>query len=628
MGPRAWALLLGIWLALSGSGALADDIRIGVLAKRGAEVTLDRWQGMADYLGTVIPEHRFSVVPLGFDDIGAAAAGGLVDLVLANSSFYVQLEHDLGAQRIATLRTCDCDRFPGRFGGVIFTRADRPDLNGLADAAGQRFMAVDPASLGGYHAAWRAFSDHGIDIHEDMAEVIFAGTHDGVVEAVLGGVADIGTVRSDTLETMAAEGRIDLADIKVLGARKPQGFPYLVSTPLYPEWPMAHLPHVPVDLSEQVAMALIAMPPEISNPAGYRGWTIPANYQPVRDLLAALHLPPYRDLGRIDMAGLWRQHWPTVSAVAAALVILAGATVLLMRLNRQLRTSRGDLLAAQEMLEERVRDRTAALSREAAERERAQAELARMVARLQDSNARLERYAFAAAHDLQEPVRQVVAFVQLLERRCAGDLDPAAAEYIAFAVDGAMRMSALVRGLLAYSRIGAGGDFRPVDLNRVLARALDILRPAIVARNADIAHDRLPTVRGDGEQLLEVFTALLDNALKFQPPDQRPVIRVDAEAAGDAWTVRVWDNGIGIAPAHAERIFNLFERLHTRDEYPGEGIGLALIKRIVDVHDGTVAVESTRDAGAVFSVTLPAADAKTPATRQSAAGANGSGGGT
>jgi signal transduction histidine kinase len=225
-------------------------------------------------------------------------------------------------------------------------------------------------------------------------------------------------------------------------------------------------------------------------------------------------------------------------------------------------------------------------------------------AELARSNRALEEFAYVASHDLQEPLRTLAGYVQLLRRRYQGKLDGDADEFIEFASDGAVRMQALVNDLLAYSRAGAhGAEFRETDCENVLRDALSNLRAAIEESGAHVTHNRLPTLMGDPAQITQLFQNLIANAIKFRGSEQ-PRIQVGAEPEERGWRFEVRDNGIGIPPEHRERVFSLFQRLHTREEYPGTGIGLALCRRIVERHHGTIWVESLPGQGSRFFFTL------------------------
>ena len=224
---------------------------------------------------------------------------------------------------------------------------------------------------------------------------------------------------------------------------------------------------------------------------------------------------------------------------------------------------------------------------------------------LEESNERLEQFAYAASHDLQEPLRMVSSYLSLVERRYGDELDADAQEFLEFAVDGADRMRDMIDGLLEYSRVETRGDpFEPVDLDDVLADVREDVKMRIEETGAEITSADLPTVQGDVTQLRQVFQNLLRNALEYSG-DGPPRVHVDSERDGDEWVVAVEDEGIGIDPADADRVFEVFQRLHSREEHEGTGIGLALCRRIVERHGGEIWVESTPGEGSTFYFTLP-----------------------
>ncbi len=224
------------------------------------------------------------------------------------------------------------------------------------------------------------------------------------------------------------------------------------------------------------------------------------------------------------------------------------------------------------------------------------------------SNAELEQFAYVASHDLQEPIRKVASFTQLLQRRYGGQLDERADEYIAFAVDGAKRMQTLINDLLAFSRVGRIRDeHSAINLGESLSDALAGLATLIEESGASINAEELPTVQGEPALLSLVFQNLIGNALKFRG-ERRPVVSIRARRREQEWLVSVSDNGIGIDPQYAERIFVIFQRLHTKESYEGTGIGLAMCRKIIEYHGGRIWLDQGSDQGATFNFTLPAAE--------------------
>ena len=231
-------------------------------------------------------------------------------------------------------------------------------------------------------------------------------------------------------------------------------------------------------------------------------------------------------------------------------------------------------------------------------------DLKERAAELATSNAELERFAYIASHDLQEPLRMVSSFLQLLQKRYQGQLDEKAGQYIHYAVDGAERMKALILDLLEYSRVGAGKEsFGAVDVSEVMAEVGNIFREKIIAARARVEMDPLPVIHGDKVQLTQLFQNLVGNALKYRS-EEPPVIRIQVEEEPGDWLFSVGDNGIGIDPLFFDKIFIIFQRLHNKSDYSGTGIGLAICKKIVERHGGRIWVESTPEKGSIFFFTI------------------------
>jgi light-regulated signal transduction histidine kinase (bacteriophytochrome) len=243
--------------------------------------------------------------------------------------------------------------------------------------------------------------------------------------------------------------------------------------------------------------------------------------------------------------------------------------------------------------------------RDITDRIQAQDQLKKALLDQERSNQELEQFAYVVSHDLQEPLRMVSSYTQLLRRRYKDKLDQDADEFITFAVDGAARMQRLITDLLMYSRVGTRGKPpQPTDCGRVLTQTLANLRTAITESQAVVTNDNLPSIMADETQMAQLFQNLIGNAIKFHG-DRPPRIHLSARQEEDGWLFSVKDNGIGIDPAQGERIFVVFRRLHQRDEYPGTGIGLAICKRIVERHGGRIWVESNSDSGSTFYFTIP-----------------------
>jgi|GEM_PF-2388406 len=302
-------------------------ILIGVLANRGPEIALKEWGPTADYLSRELSPLQFTIVPLDFQEIIKIVENQEVSFVCANPSVYTYMEYYGHATRIATLQVPG-DPYPqALFGGVIFTRSDRNDIQDLSDLRGKTFVAVDETSLGGWQAALAEMRAADIDPERDFSALNFTGTHDAAITAVLHGQADAGTARSTQLERMAKEGSINLSDIKILNDKHSQypTYPYLLSTDLYPEWPFAAVTGTDLDLSKKVSVALLMM--EEDDPAAKAvrgaGWAIPQDHTTVHELLRRLNLPPYEMWGKSTPQEVLNQYWLTILGIVLGILILS-----------------------------------------------------------------------------------------------------------------------------------------------------------------------------------------------------------------------------------------------------------------------------------------------------------------
>lgn len=339
------------------------------------------------------------------------------------------------------------------------------------------------------------------------------------------------------------------------------------------------------------------------------------------------HLQDERTQGRADLQQVRALRNWTFAAIAAVILLLTalvfiglrrGVTTPVDRLSADVRRiADGDFAhpvtgtgpADLRRLAADVESMRRRLADELAFSDSARASLGAQAAELRRSNSELEQFAYVASHDLQEPLRKVASFCQLLERRYGDQLDARAKQYIAFAVDGANRMQGLINDLLAFSRVGRLlADHNAVDLGELFDRTQDSIALAVEESEAVVTHDPLPTVHGDRTQLGMLLQNLLGNAVKFRSPDRPPLIHLGARRTEGGWEFTMSDNGIGISAEYAERVFVIFQRLHTREQYTGNGIGLALCKKIVEYHGGTIAVDPAdpeRGPGTRVTFTLP-----------------------
>ena len=324
-----------VWLPQAAHGE--EPVRIGVLAYRDMESTAKSWNPTADYLAKALPGHAFRIVPLHNQELDDAVTKGDVDFVLTQPEQYVILRNRLGLTAIATLMPRVDGRPVMEMGGVIFTRSDQKDIQGLSDLRGRKIAAVYQHSLGGYRIQQWTLLQGGVRLPEDAASLDFTGQpQDRVVEAVLGGRADVGFVRTGVLEAMSREGKLDLGRVRVINARPPQDFPFLLSTDLVPEWPFAARRGVPEPLVKGVALALLKLAPDsdAARAGSYFGFSPPGDYTPLEAILLRLKAHPGR-LEQFDASDVAQKYRWEFMAILALLGLLAASIALRLRRDNQ-----------------------------------------------------------------------------------------------------------------------------------------------------------------------------------------------------------------------------------------------------------------------------------------------------
>ena len=314
-------------------------LRLGVLAKDGKPICRKQWGPLADYLTRTVPDHTFEMVPLTLDEMIDHAHKGTIDLMLTNSMQYTELNVELGLSPLATMVNLRMDTPCTMFSAVIFTRADRDDINTIEDLRGKSFGAVAEKAFGGWRMAVREIRRRGLEPEKFLGEVRFLGPQPNIAMAVRNGDLDAGTVRTDTLERMQLRGKIRMEDFKILN-RQPSvpDFPFVRSTDLYPEWPFAELPHVDDAVGQDIVQALLAMQPD--DPAAQAGmiagWTVPSSYEGVDQCLWELRLGPYRGVRKHTYVDVFQEHRPLVTVVALSIFLILLFSILILLTNRRL----------------------------------------------------------------------------------------------------------------------------------------------------------------------------------------------------------------------------------------------------------------------------------------------------
>jgi twitching motility protein PilJ len=277
-------------------GQSAEVYKIGVLANKGPVKCLEQWQATADYLTEKVEGVSFEIVPMTLEETPKFIGGKNVDFILVNPFLFISMREQFNVKPLVSMLNDIQGHSLSGLGGVIFTSADRADINTLEDIRGKKFVALGKESLGGYQAAVKVFLDNGINPQRDFAEVVFTDfPHEKAVLAVMNGISDAGTVRTDTLERMAAAGEVSLNEVKIIHPVRHEGFPFLVSTALYPEWPFAKLEHVSDELAQKAANALreISKDSKAAKDAKVAGWTDVFDFTPVDELQKFLKIDAY-----------------------------------------------------------------------------------------------------------------------------------------------------------------------------------------------------------------------------------------------------------------------------------------------------------------------------------------------
>ena len=322
-----------------------QEVRIGVLAFRGAEKAHQRWDNLAEYLTRKVTGHRFSIETFDLSGMDEAVRDQRIDFVLTNPGNYVRLESLFGATRITTLSNLHKGKSYTVYAAVILTRSDNKDIEQLSDLAGHSFMAVSKNAFGGFQMAWYELHQQGIDPFRDFKRLEFNGfPQDRIVIAIKEGRVDAGTVRAETFARMVEEKRIRADDFTVLNRKNDKDYPFPHSTRLYPEWAFARLNHTNEILAQRVAVALLTFS---DKPSGERqsntGWTIPLDYSRVHETFRVLKIGPYANTGKITLKGIWTQYYIWIIAGMLFMLIIMMSTAYVLRINRRLTSSQIEL---------------------------------------------------------------------------------------------------------------------------------------------------------------------------------------------------------------------------------------------------------------------------------------------
>lgn len=577
-----------------------QPLKIGVLAFRGDQQTEKNWGPTIDYLSLAVPGVNFTLEPLTLEQMEQAVQTDQVSFIITNPGNYVDLEYRYGVSRIATLQ-----RFPDqspseRTYSTILVRADREDLRELSDLKHQSVMAVSANAFGGFQLAWGEMQRHGLDPFADLSELVFSGFPlDNIVTSVQSGLVDAGIVRGCLLEKMDRAGLINMADFRVLNEGLDSSGQCRVSTPGYPDWPLAKLANTSDRLAKRLTMTLLAMPRNhrAAIAGEYSGWTIPVEYQAVHDLFRELQVGPYEWMRQPTVNLLWSRYWQWF------LIAFMGVAWWLWhvyRVEQLVRVRTTQLTEANTRLQTEMNERQQAEQKLLSQ----QNELAHVV-RVSTAG----ELASGLAHELNQPLSAISSYAQgCIWRLESGRItQDELREIIQRMVSEAERAGAIIQRLRGFLR-KEHALCRPTDINGAVRDAMELFNAEANKRGISLSRDLqedLPPVCSETIQLQQVIINLLRNAadaLKGLPAER---LRIELSTRHDPDEgmvhIDVRDFGPGIDPDSKPHLFEPFFTT-TSD---GMGLGLSLSQSIVESHGGTIRVIDDVHPGACFSILLP-----------------------
>lgn len=628
--------------------------RIGILSSNPAHEARSQWIHLGYYLRDRIPEADFAIIPLQYAEIEKALNLNELDFVLTNPAQHVILNEVFGVECIATIEGSDGTPGQSLYGGVVFVRSDQDQIHTWEDLKGKKFAAINEGDFGGWLTVWRELKARGQDPFRDFRSLRFLGSQEKVVDAVLGGEVNAGSLRTGALEKMAAEGRIRLEDFRII--RDEDMFPAgekristLFSTRLYPEWPMARTKRVPQNLAKKVAIELLQMQEDdlAAVAGGFSGWTVHESYDSVIACLKEIGFGPYRHKGPLRLITVLKVYkWPILSFLSL-FILLCGVSFYVVFLNRKLSYSKNKL-------EEEIRAKTAIET----ELRRNEMALKNMITDLAETHGSLQstrdqllqseklaaigQLAAGVAHELNNPLGFVSSNLEILceywdktreildlfreysrrpstasleekerileeiDRKSAlDDLDfmmQDAKNIHAESVEGLERMRRIVMDLKTFSRDDRSGRSLE-DVGGIMESILGIVHNEMKYK-ADLVKEytpHLPAILCNKQQIGQVFINILLNAVQAIKEKGRITISIYRDET--MIKVDIADTGIGIPLENMKRIFDPF--FSTKEVGQGTGLGLGISYDIVHKHGGKIDVKSQVGVGTVFTISLP-----------------------
>ena len=560
---RTVALIL---LLIQTVWAESTEVTVGVLAHRGITKAEKLWQPTIDYLNEQIPGYHFVLEPRTLKGLTQDTAKDSFDFVLTNPGQYVELEALYGITRLATLRNLRQGKPYDAFGSIIFARDDNLAVETLEDVAGKRFAGVKKGAFGAFQIAWYELNQIGIDPFTDTKELVFTGIpQDKVVYAVRDGEADVGTVRTDVMERMAAEGLININDFRLVQEQTVKGFPFRLSTELYPEWAFSRTTRTPEGLGKQVAKALLSLPAD--HPAARAGknagWEVPGNYNSVHEMYKAIRFGPYENFGEFGLLDVLIKYWPVLGLLGLLLAFAIYHTIYSSRINHEL-----------------------------------------MLAKEKAESANRAKSSFLAnmTHEIRTPLNAVLGYVQLLQS--SSDIPDRCHPQLNSIANAGSHLLQLITDIIDISKIEAGAeelqeeDFSLEKLVNGLVSVLDIrCRQKELRLVLDMDVEHIDLVFGDAGKLRQVLYNLLGNAVKFTDAGE---VRLTVRQNNSRFYFEISDTGEGISQDVQKTIFDPFKQSDEGLRKGGSGLGLSISRRHVAIMGGKLQLESKIGKGARF----------------------------
>ena len=598
-----FSIVLCLPLFMLSASSEADTIKIGLRAHHGIEKSMQQWKQTADYLSEKIPEHKFIFVPfIGLTELMKEAQTGGFDFVLTNPSSYVGMELELGASAILTLRNKRQGQPYTKFGSVIFTRANNKNINGIEDLKGKRFIAVSKPAFGGWRVAVRELLNEGFDVYKEASKVSFSGgIQQDVVSIISLGNADVGVVRTDMLERMATAGLIKLADFKIINKATTDGFPFVHSTRLYPEWPFVKMPKTSSTLSKKVALALLTIPSSHSAAmAGkYIGWTVPEDYRPVHDLMKDLKVGPYKHFHENPIDHFMEDYKFEAFASLFIIIGLIFMAFYVLATNRKLVAAKQEQDKIMDVLEERVLERTHDL------------EIAKDVA--EKANQAKTEFLSRMSHELRTPMNAILGFAQIIEYDITNNNTSLIQDNVDEILVAGRHLLDLVNDVLDLAKIESGKyDLEKQEIivsesiNNVVKLLNVLAKNNLVNLYCEFESEEL-IVLADLRSFKQCLINVITNAIKYNKVDGDVNI-ITKQLDNGYCEIKVVDTGEGIAEDALEKIFEPFERVSNRSTIEGSGVGLSITKNLIEIMGGTLSVESRVGVGSTFTLLLKSAD--------------------